>query len=161
MLNEKEKTANEPTSRYSEQGQSFTSGYKEHVKYTSEANWSMTATHCNVPYFVSSPSLRRCTCNQTRKFPTSGGINIQILYLKTSHTPWCSHTGVTCSAWLDLLSGLWELSGNSSAVGCLWDHRAQKEILIDHDYKIITFSTLLLLSHLSKITRFNSILFYL
>lgn len=36
--------------------QILTSGYEDHVKYISGANWSMTVTHCNGAYFVSVPA---------------------------------------------------------------------------------------------------------
>lgn len=52
-----------------ELGLSSASAYKEHVKYTSTANWSMTATHCNMPHFVARPCLEMY-CNQTREFPS-------------------------------------------------------------------------------------------
>lgn len=49
-----------------ELGLSSASAYKEHVKYTSTANWSMTATHCNMPHFVARPCLEMYWQSDTR-----------------------------------------------------------------------------------------------
>lgn len=59
-----------------ELGLSSAPAYKEHVKYTSTANWSMTATHCNMPHFVARPCLEMYWQSDTR-VSTRAGKNLR------------------------------------------------------------------------------------
>lgn len=97
---------------------------KEHVKYPSEANWSMTASHCNAPDFVSSYSLRGWTGNQARNFTTRGRRrNIHSPHRKNlRNIPWCTSTGVfthSCSIG-SLLQGCvsWPVNNQFTYDGC-------------------------------------------